>query len=80
MSHYVHEYPSLNYFNSNLIIQNFAVINITNNTYNMFFYNAYMLEKEHICIVLVAPTLSSQNCKYVYLGWLRSSKNLNGPT
>jgi hypothetical protein len=39
MSHYGHLWPLADYFNSNLMVLNFVVADLTNESANMFFYD-----------------------------------------
>jgi len=39
MPHYVHSHPSANYFNSNLMVSNFMVADLTSNNSDVFFYD-----------------------------------------
>jgi hypothetical protein len=39
MLHYGHLRPSADYFNSNFMVSNFLVIDLTNNNINVFFYD-----------------------------------------
>jgi hypothetical protein len=39
MPHYGHSRPSADYFNSNLMVWNFVVVDLTSNNSNVFFYD-----------------------------------------
>jgi len=39
MPHYGHSCPSIDYFNSNFMVSNFVVANLTNNNSDVFFYD-----------------------------------------
>jgi quinolinate synthase len=39
MFHYGHSWPSANYFNSNMMVSNFVVVNFTSDSANVLFYD-----------------------------------------
>jgi hypothetical protein len=39
MPHYGHSRPSANYFNSNFMVSNFVVADLTSNSSDVFFYD-----------------------------------------
>ncbi|CAK9878513.1 unnamed protein product [Sphagnum jensenii] len=46
MLHYGHLRPSADYFNSNLMVSNFVVVDLTSNTNDVFFYDEQAQSKD----------------------------------
>jgi len=46
MLHYGYSQPSADYFNSNLIVSNFVVVDLTNDNVDMLFYDGRMQGKD----------------------------------
>jgi hypothetical protein len=39
MPHYGHSWPSVDYFNSNLMVSNFVIVDLTNDNADVLFYD-----------------------------------------
>jgi hypothetical protein len=46
MPHYGYSQPSADYFNYNLIVSNFVIVDLTNDNVDMFFYDGQMQSKD----------------------------------
>jgi hypothetical protein len=46
MPHYGHSRPLANYFNSNLMVSNFVIVDLTSDNVNMLFYDEQVQGKD----------------------------------